>query len=289
MSARTAVCVVVALGALTASGARAAPQTPAVFSSKMESVRVDALVTDRQQPVLGLKSGDFKVTDNGVPQTVDLVEFEQIPLNVVLALDMSSSVEGEILDQLRAAGQAVLGNLEPGDKAGLLTFGSAVSLRMGLTTDFAKVRAALNVAATADDTALVDASYSAMALGRSDGRSLVIVFSDGSDTASFLRPEAVLGSAKRGDAVVYGVSSGSPGRTSFLQELCNITGGRALNLQSNRDLSATFVGILNEFRQRYVISYTPRGVPDKGWHSVEVRVATRGVTVKARSGYLVGQ
>ena len=53
--------------------------------------------------VAGLKPSDFEVLDNGVPQQVDLVSFEQIPLNVVLALDMSESVSGDRLDQLREA------------------------------------------------------------------------------------------------------------------------------------------------------------------------------------------
>jgi VWFA-related protein len=240
--------------------ARVASQQVPIFSSKVETVRVDVMVTDRQQPVLGLKPKDFIVTDNGVPQTVDLVTFEQIPLNMVLTLDMSSSVNGERLDQLRAAGAAVVGDLKPDDQVGLLTFSSAVSLRMGLTADAARVRAALNVQPNPGETALVDASYSAMALSETGtGRPLVIVFSDGADTASFLTPAAVLNSARRGDAVVYAVSSSAPGQTPFLRDLCDLTGGRVLNVESTRNLGRTFVGILDEFRHRYLISYTPRG------------------------------
>ena len=76
-----------------------------VFSSKVEAVRVDVLVTDREKggtAVLGLKPSDFEVLDNGVPQQVDLVSFEQIPLNVVLALDMSESVSGDRLDRAKS-------------------------------------------------------------------------------------------------------------------------------------------------------------------------------------------
>jgi hypothetical protein len=49
-----------------------------------------------------------------------------------------------------------------------------------------------------------------------------------------------------------------------------------------------FVGVLEEFRQRYLLSYSPQGVPTGGWHRLEVRVKRRGATVKARPGYLAG-
>src|SRR5215831_13533372 len=72
---------------LCASQAPFAWQQPA-FSSKVEAVRVDVLVTDKGQPIRGLSIGDFDLLDNGVPQQLDLVSFEQIPLNLVLVLDM---------------------------------------------------------------------------------------------------------------------------------------------------------------------------------------------------------
>src|SRR5438045_2994964 len=96
------------LGALALLGAAAAAQQSPAFSSKIEVVRVDALVTDNGKPVLGLGPADFEVVDNGVPQTVDLVSFDEIPLNVILALDMSDSVSGDRLAQLRGAGGRLL-------------------------------------------------------------------------------------------------------------------------------------------------------------------------------------
>ena len=74
----------------------------AVFSTKVEAVRVDALVTERENgpAIVGLQPADFEVYDNGVLQQVDLVSFDQVPLNVILTLDMSSSVAGERLEHL---------------------------------------------------------------------------------------------------------------------------------------------------------------------------------------------
>src|SRR5436309_907602 len=159
----------------------------AVFSARVESVRVDVLVTDKGQPVRGLTAADFEILDEGVPQQVDLVSFDEIPLNVILALDMSNSVAGQRLDHLRAAGRAVLGQLKPSDQGALISFSQAVQLGAGLNTDSAKLQRALEQAEPTGETSLVDGVYSAMMLGESDaGRALIIVFSDGLDTTSWL-------------------------------------------------------------------------------------------------------
>jgi len=266
----------------------AAAQTQApTFTSKIEAVRVDVLVTDRGQAVVGLGPSDFEVSDNGVPQQVDLVSYEQIPLNVVLALDMSESVAGERLDNLRSAGDALLAALKSNDQAALITFSHVVALGSSLTTDMTAVREALGRAEGQGGTAVADGAYAAIALGESDvGRSLLIVFSDGLDTASWLTPEAVLDNAKRSDVVVYAVSVGR-GKAEFLHDLTSLTGGRLYEVEKTSNLSAIFLEVLQEFRQRYLISYTPRGVARDGWHRLEVRVKRKG-SVKARPGYLAG-
>lgn len=66
------------------------------------------------------------------------------------------------------------------------------------------------------------------------------------------------------------------------------TGGSIYKLDSTRDIGATFVRILEEFRHRYLVSYTPRGVSKEGWHRLDVRVKGTRATVKARPGYLAG-
>ena len=92
----------VAFGAsIVAASAALSAQNP-TFTSRVEVVRIDALVTDISgKPIAGLTPADFEVVDNGVPQHVDLVLAEQLPLNVVLALDLSGSVAGEQAAQLR--------------------------------------------------------------------------------------------------------------------------------------------------------------------------------------------
>ena len=166
------------------------------FSSRVDAVRVDVLVKDRGQIVRGLRPQDFEVRDEGVLQEVDLVRLEQIPLNVILGLDVSESVAGERLEHLLGAGNTLLARLAGDDRAALLTFSHAVRLRQELTRDITRVRQALEDVIPAGQTSLVDGASAAIALSGSDvGRSLLILFSDGVDTSSFLSPDVVLQSA----------------------------------------------------------------------------------------------
>ena len=269
------------LVAATGVGGRAQQAT---FSSRVEAVRVDVLVTSNGQPVRGLGPADFEIRDNGVLQHVDIVSFDQIPLNVVLALDMSASVAGDRLERLRTAGTAILGGLKTGDQAALITFSHVVRLSATLSPDLGPVRAALARATGDGATALVDGVYAGMQVGQADaGRELLVVFSDGLDTASWLPAAAVLDTAKRADAVAYAVAVRSPAKPDFLRDLASLTGGRLFEVERTQNLETIFLGILQEFRQRYLVSYTPRGVTRGGWHTLDVRVK-RG-TAKARPGY----
>lgn len=271
--------------AIVLSAATVAAQQP-TFSSRVDAIRVDVLVTDRGQVVRGLGPQDFEVRDEGVLQDVDLVSLEQLPLNVILGLDVSESVTGERLDHLRRAADALLQRLAGDDRAALLTFSHVVRLRHELTGNISRIRQSLADVNPSGQTSLVDGTSGAIALAGSDvGRSLLIVFSDGVDTASFLTPAAVLQAARRSDVVVYGIAMRSRIEPAFLKDLSKLTGGAVLEVESTRDLSQTFLRILEEFRQRYILSFSPRGVQPTGWHRLDVRVKGRRVTVNARAGY----
>jgi VWFA-related protein len=259
------------------------------FSARVDAIRVDVLVTDRGQVVRGLRPQDFEVRDEDVLQEVDLVSLEKLPLNVILGLDISASVSGERLDHLRRAGDALLQRLAGDDRAALLTFSHVVRLPHELTGDIPRIRQALASVDPSGQTSLVDGTSGALALDSADvGRSLLIVFSDGVDTASFLSPAAVLQAARRSDVVVYGVAMRSRISPTFLKDLGKLTGGDVLEIESPRDLSQTFLRILEEFRQRYILSFSPRGVSPTGWHRLDVRVKGRRVNVNARAGYQAG-
>jgi VWFA-related protein len=274
---------IVALGALLLSHAQA--QIP-TFSARVEGVRVDVLVTGaNRRPVLGLTPADFDVRDNGVAQQVDVVSFGEIPLSVSLAFDLSESVAGDRLEQLQRASESLTSALRREDEVALVTFDRAVTLRCPSAHDTGCVRTALMAATPAGETALVDGTYTGLVLGESDvGRSLLMVFSDGIDTASYLTAEQVLATARRSDVVAYGISPAAA-RSAFLKDLTSLTGGRLYETDPRTDLAGLFQSVLDEFRHRYLVTYTPRGVSRDGWHKLEVKLKRGGAAVKARPGY----
>ena len=160
-------------------------------------------------------------------------------------------------------------------------------------------------------TALYDATFAALALREQTvGRTLVLVFSDGDDTVSWLDPREVLDTAQRSDVVVYGVNLDRGARESpldrearrsarrwfpsepqlfrrqFLPQLVEDTGGSLLVAGDIGRLRAAFSRVVNEFRGRYLLTYSPADVESAGWHELDVRVEGRGRRVQARRGYL---
>ena len=111
-------------------------------------------------------------------------------------------------------GQHRARRLKPGDRAALVAFSHVISANQTLTDDLDRVRAGLFQNRDEGLTSLIDAAHAAMLIGESDvGRSLLIVFSDGVDTSSWLPAESVIETARRGDVVVYGVEVGERPRS----------------------------------------------------------------------------
>ncbi len=280
-------CRVAAFLVVAASGLSLHAQQTPTFAARTHAVRVDVLVARNGRAIPGLGLDDFEVRDNGVLQRIELVSVDQVPLNLILALDMSASVSGDRLTQLRRAAAAVLHDLRSADQAALVTFGDAVVVHGRLTRDVAAIEAALAGARGEGRTALLDAIYAAIVMGDSDaGRALVLVFSDGADTLSWLTSKQLMRTAQRSDAVVYGVTGRDS--TALLSELGRATGGNVLDVTGTASLEDTFRTVLEEFRHRYLVSYTPTGVASGGWHVLAVKVKSRdgAVRVVARPGYL---
>lgn len=257
------------------------------FSSGALGVRVDVLVTDRGKPVGGLTASDFELRDNGVLQTIDVLDASDVPVNAVLALDTSASTAGRRQRDLIAAGEALLDGLRPADRAALTTFSHVVTPTIALTSDLAAVRAELRRISPDGETAIMDGTYVALTETLSQsGRSLVVVCTDGYDTSSWLLPEEVVESARRSSAVIYAVTAAEARSRSPLKDLTDATGGHMLPVAKNGDLRGAFQRILQDFRSRYILSFSPQGVPAEGFHSLDVRVKRRGLSVKARPGYI---
>lgn len=284
----------------------AATAQHAQFKSGTAAVRVDALVTDGRRPVRGLTAASFELRDNGVRQTITDVHHETMPLNVICALDVSSSVAGEPLEDLKRGYSALIDALSKEDRAALLTFANRIALHSALTGDRARLQALVGQLATGGTTSLFDALFSALALRETDeGRTLLILLSDGRDTSSWLTARKLVDAARRTDVVVYPVtptrllSFKSPSRAAipheiprrqesserFLEALADETGGRVVDATDEAALSTTFLRVLDEFRQRYVLSYTATGVAERGWHTIEVKLRGQSGEVRARRGY----
>lgn len=290
-----------------------APLMPAQrFSVSVDAVRVDALVTNGNRPVPGLAATDFELRDSGVLQRIDALALEDVPLNVMLALDTSGSVKGAPLANLKQAATAVVGLLSPDDRAALLTFSGALTLQAEWTSDHARLDAAIASTEATGGTALHDAAYAAITL-RDDrpGRSLVLIFSDGDDTSGWLSGQAAIEIGRRNDAVVYAVGLRGASRVpdyrvdfrsglqpdvpnvlrmtlneQFLNTLAVETGGKYIDAQRSDQLRDSFVRIVKEFRSRYLLTYSPRGVDAGGWHPIDVRLKGKQGKITARRGYL---
>jgi VWFA-related protein len=274
----------VLMAALLAAQVTPAPPQPA-FRSGIEVVELDASVMRGGQPVQGLTAQDFVLSDNGVAQKVESVMLDQLPLSVTLLLDTSGSVAGDRLSHLVQAGEALTSALRLDDRAALITFSHLIDLRVPMTGDLSAIRSALKALAGTGATALRDAVHLALELQPRDRtRPLLLVFTDGRDTASWLTETAVIDSARRIGVVIHAVRvAGDP----FLDRLVEAAGGRTWSATSDRQLRELFTRALDEMRARYLLTYTPNGVSRPGWHELKVKLKTGGADVTARPGYFV--
>jgi VWFA-related protein len=146
-----------------------------------------------------------------------------------------------------------------------------------------------------------DALFLALALREeSIERSLIVIFTDGQDTKSWLTDEQVIRSVDQSDAVIYAVTpanaternSGDDGldvswrpRRGLLKELAERSGGKVLRTDSGRNLNDVFPTIVTEMKARYLLTYYLSGVNREGWHRLDVRVKRPHARVRARHGY----
>ncbi len=259
---------------------------PPTFAVGVENVNVDVLVTQGGRTVEGLSARDFVLTDNGVPQQVEVVAQAGTAVDAVLALDVSTSVRGEKLAALRQAAHRFVDAIWPTDSITLLEFASELRLDARAGASRPEVHAAIDRLEGGGATLLVDAAYAALLLtDPRRGRPLVVVFSDGVDHGSWLDPETVLATARAEDAVVHYVEI--EGALTFLGRLADATGGRGWSARRWDKLPEAFVEALEEFKSRYRLRYEPAGVRREGWHEIDVRLAGRSGKVRARPGYLV--
>jgi VWFA-related protein len=266
-------------------------------------------VAEDRRAVSGLGLSDFELYDDGELRPIDSVTVAEVPLNVMLVLDTSQSVRGATLSHLnRAAGQ-FLDELGRQDRAGLLTFSHHLSLRSGLTQDVPALKDSLRANEAGGGTAWHDALFAALELLEAvRERPMVLFFTDGADTYSWLSEDQVKAITGRSNAVIYAISRDETetmpllgtmraeqqyrqkrrdhiARTRLLQEVTEESGGRLIETNSFDQLQEIFLAILAEMKTRYILTYTPEAPVRGGWHDLEVKVKRKGVEVHARRGY----
>jgi len=210
-------------------------------------------------------------------------------------------MSGAKLDQLRAAAHSFLGELRPLDEAALVSFSDRVVWLSPLSPDLDQVRRALSSLQAQGATAMYDALFAALAIPQSASRTLVILFSDGQDTMSWLRAADLRRLVRRANALIHVVAARSEERGSRapiaantksadlneLRELAQITGGSLIEVRSPEHIEAAFTRIIEDMKNRYVLRYTPATERAAGWHKLEIRLRSRQGRVRGRSGYWV--
>ncbi len=282
-----------------------AQQAPvAAFTSSVDLVRVTAVVRDRKGRFVGdLTKRDFEILDGGVRRPISDFRPDLSGVSVALLFDVSGSMEG-LMGQARESARHLLAWLEAGrDEGAVFTFDTRLEEVAAFTTDLASLPARLETVRPFGATSLHDAIAQAAerTSTREGRRRAVIVFTDGNDNFSRLKPGEVSSIASAIDVPIYiigvvsmvddpaaEVGAGAPSSLAgTLSDLTAWTGGRTFVVSSPAQRSVVARQIVEELRHQYLMAFESSGRP--GWHPLEVRALGKDLTVRARSGYIAGQ
>ncbi len=284
-----------ALAGVALAAAPAAQDQP-VFRSAVRTVPIYATVLDAGgRLVPDLEQSNFSVLDNGKPAEIALFSSEPQPFTAVVMLDTSASMTANLKLLNRAAEQFLL-RLLPVDRAQVGAFNDKIQLSGEFTNDRDALIAALDELYFGNPTRLNDAIAASLdALEGIDGRRVILVFTDGEDTASRVRFNTVMDRARDEEVMVYSIGLESEyfngvrvvrsRPTRDLRKISEETGGGYFELKETAELAPTFSRVAQELRSQYLIGFAPAALDGKV-HKLEVRVNRPGMTVRARRSYL---
>jgi hypothetical protein len=295
-----------AAGAALCLTAGLAQQQAPTFRATADEVLIDVSVMDGRRPVQGLAAEDFVLVDNGVEQRLSAASLESGPIDVALVVQRAGNSAGlppvvmPSLDAaVRAAAEDLRSLLIDGDHLDVLPAERGRG-PAGALGDFPW---------TVFRSSILDELTAAMMLAPSGAgrRRLVVGVTGGVSDRSVVPESARLEVARRSDAVMHLVSLGDRRQTEAfglgstgvltvfgraalpLEPLSEASGGRTYRVSPNADITDVLGRAITEFRTRYLLRYTPTGVPREGWHDVEVRVTSGGYDVRHRRGYEIGR
>jgi VWFA-related protein len=258
----------------------------------VDVVQVTATITDgkgRFVPRLGRE--DFRVYEDEVPQRISSFFSENIPLEVVVAMDVSGSMKPS-MSPVKQAVKKFLSALRPVDRVTLLTFNDSVFTLARPSVDLATRLKAVDRMTSWGGTALYDAIVKAVdQLGRLPGRRALVVFTDGDDLHSRVPIEAVERRLEASDVVVYPIGQGRAPVVGTLRQvlerIARRSGGRAF-FEDLKGLDEVFDRIIEELSNQYLLGYSRRDTArDSRWRKLRVEVPGRDVKIRTRLGYRV--
>ena len=248
------------------------------------------VVDPNDNPLTDVPQSSFQVTEDGVPQKIELFMDQEVPLTYGLAIDASGSLRSQIRDVLRAAFNIVNAN-KPDDETFLVRFISSdkIETMQTLTTDKKLLFDGIDAFyIEAGQTAVIDAIYLSadylakqMTEARRLRRRALIVVTDGEDRASYYKQDALMQLLGSTDTQIFTVAltkdlKGKPleKAVKLLNQLARDTGGRTYYPSSPGDVQRISNQIIKDIRTQYVIGYVPAGGDAaKSFHKVEVSVA----------------
>ena len=271
-------------------------QQPPPFRAGTRTVPIYATVTNAEgRLVPDLAQEHFEILDNGQKRPITIFRSDVQPITVVMMLDTSGSMT-LYLDFLKDAAEQFALRLLPDDQAKVGSFSDKIHVfprNLFSRNRDEIIRIIRNDLQFGNPTRLWDAIYEGMNhLQDESGRRVVLVFTDGDDTASqTVDFDRLIERARDEQFLIYaiGLQSRFLGRVTRpdrnLRKLTDETGGGYFDLTKVQDLGAAFTRVADELHRQYVLGFTPASLDGK-IHKLEVRSVVPGMTVRARRSYL---
>jgi Ca-activated chloride channel family protein len=258
-------------------------------SVNVDAVQVTVTVMDRGHYVKGLTQPAFHVWEDGHPQTIAHFESQDVPLDLVVALDISGSMTAA-MPKLKQAAKEFVSAVSSKDRVTVLGFNDNIFTLARRSTDVAEREDGIDQLAAWGATALYDVIITGVdMLGHQGGRKALIAFTDGEDEGSRARIEDVEQRLQASDVTLYMIGQG---RGTSLEPLKKImrrlsepTGGRALFTEKIEALHDSFAELLDELSNQYLLGYAPTNTRrDGALRHIKVEVDGHR-SVRARDAY----
>ncbi len=294
--------VIVVLAALCAPHALISGAQQATFRAGVDLVNLGVTVTDRRGEFLpDLEASDFEIFEEGKKQTVTyFARGDQSaaapPLHVGLLFDTSGSM-GEDIKLARSAAVRFLNTLTDAVDMTLVDFDTEVRVATYGQKDFPRLVERIRGRQPAGWTAMYDALGVYLdGAAENEGRTILVVYTDGGDTRSALAFGDVMTLVRASDVTIHTVgflqhqpSTARLTQQLRLREIAEATGGQAFFPSAMKDIEIAYDKIVDQIRAQYTIGYTSTNPAQDGkWRKVDIKLVRpdlRNARVQSRKGY----